>query len=352
MKNTDLPLGVCRTMLHKSEPCVGQPDAKSRHEEIYIQAYRLYYKDLDYHGAYRLLTKHIDCSYAPILRMLGTCLSDPNAVGLRVDYTEAMELYSRAAALGDYPAMCYLGIFSEMGRDVNRDTEEVHDLYARGIKGMEDYIADSSNAEDLPLYLTILGDVNLCCARLRDFGKACELYCRAAEQGFAEAMNNLAELYLSGNGAERDRKKACEWFHKAAQQGFATAIYNMGILYLNGCGAEQNYGKAFGWFHKAAELGFTAAMYKLGYLYTWGIAVNKDFAEAVKWYEKAAGLGDTRAMNELGLMYKYGWGVEQDLAKAAGWLKKAAGLGDAQALETLNSPEIQVAPANSRHCFA
>ena len=49
-----------------------------------------------------------------------------------------------------------------------------------------------------------------------------------AEQGNAEAQNNLGSLYYSGNSVEQSYEKAVFWFTKAAEQGNLTAQYNCG----------------------------------------------------------------------------------------------------------------------------
>ena len=46
---------------------------------------------------------------------------------------------------------------------------------------------------------------------------------KAAEQGDAEAQNNLGRCYVKGDGVEKDEKEAAEWLRKAADQGFELA---------------------------------------------------------------------------------------------------------------------------------
>lgn len=45
----------------------------------------------------------------------------------------------------------------------------------------------------------------------------------AADQGFAEAQNNLGLMYLDGQGIEIDYGKAIKYFELAADQGHAGA---------------------------------------------------------------------------------------------------------------------------------
>lgn len=48
-------------------------------------------------------------------------------------------------------------------------------------------------------------------------------YQRAAEQGDANAQNNLALMYVNGCGVEKNNEAALQWFQKAAAQGHAKA---------------------------------------------------------------------------------------------------------------------------------
>nr|WP_280521862.1 tetratricopeptide repeat protein [Xenorhabdus innexi] len=72
------------------------------------------------------------------------------------------------------------------------------------------------------------------------------------------AANNIAVLYLHGNGVKKDAKKAIEWFLKAAEQDDATAQLNLGRIYEYGQQiVPQDDEKALSWYQKAAENGAT-----------------------------------------------------------------------------------------------
>ena len=53
-----------------------------------------------------------------------------------------------------------------------------------------------------------------------------------------------------------DDNLAFKYFEKAAEQGYAPAIYNLAIYYKFGKGVPQNCEKAFELFTKAAEQGY------------------------------------------------------------------------------------------------
>jgi TPR repeat protein len=51
-----------------------------------------------------------------------------------------------------------------------------------------------------------------------------------AEQGDADAQNDLGVMYDNGNGVPQDHAEAAKWFRKAAERGLARAQYNLGIM--------------------------------------------------------------------------------------------------------------------------
>ena len=74
-------------------------------------------------------------------------------------------------------------------------------------------------------FLNWLGVQTVAAKAQKDLGKA-ELLQKAADQGNADAQNNLGRLYATGQGMPKDLGKAAELFQKAADQGneIATTI--------------------------------------------------------------------------------------------------------------------------------
>lgn len=109
-----------------------------------------------------------------------------------------------------------------------------------------------------------------------------------------------------------------------AEQGNADAQNELGFMYYRGRGVEQSYAKAAEWWRKAAEQGHAGARVRLGDMYCKGNGVEQDYVEAVKWYQLAAYQEDASAQFKLGLMYAKGRGVGRSADKAERWFCRAA----------------------------
>ena len=59
------------------------------------------------------------------------------------------------------------------------------------------------------------------------YSVAAEWYQKAAEQGYAQAQNNLGVLYAEGHGVEKNMDKAKELITQAAEQGCEDAQENL-----------------------------------------------------------------------------------------------------------------------------
>ena len=80
-----------------------------------------------------------------------------------------------------------------------------------------------------------------------------------AEQGHAEAQNNLGVIYANGQGVPRDDAEAVKWWRKAGEQGNAVAQFNLGVSYKTGWGVPQDYVSAYMWLNLAAAAGYETA---------------------------------------------------------------------------------------------
>jgi hypothetical protein len=89
----------------------------------------------------------------------------------------------------------------------------------------------------------------------QDYAEAAKWYHLAAEQGDADAQNNLGTMYDTGEGVPQDYAEAAKWYRLAAEQGDADAQLNLGTIYALGHGIPQNFIRAHMWFNIAAIKG-------------------------------------------------------------------------------------------------
>lgn len=78
---------------------------------------------------------------------------------------------------------------------------------------------------------------------------------KMAEQGDAEAQNNIGVMYENGQGVPQDYKQALHWYKMAAEQGHAGAQHNLGCVYAKGQGVTQDFIIAYVWSSLAAAQG-------------------------------------------------------------------------------------------------
>lgn len=75
-----------------------------------------------------------------------------------------------------------------------------------------------------------------------------------AKLGDAHAQHELAGLYFM---------EGIRWCRKSAEQGHAEAQNDLGFCYANGMGVTKNLAEASNWFRKAADQGHTQAYHNL-----------------------------------------------------------------------------------------
>lgn len=123
-----------------------------------------------------------------------------------------------------------------------------------------------------------------------------EYWEKASAGGHLKAMHDLAELYRDGDcDVPMNKPRAIELFRKAADAGYPEAMGSLGICYATGDGVAQDDYEAFRWFQLAAEKGEQYAQKNLGVSYRSGRGTTENKALAVQWFEKAAEQGNIQA---------------------------------------------------------
>ena len=99
--------------------------------------------------------------------------------------------------------------------------------------------------------------------RANDHAAALRRFREAADLGNAQAMNNLAMMYMRGQGVPVSMDKAVDYFSQSANLGNAIAATNLGAIYARGLGVPLDLALAKNWYQKAADLGHLGAQNEL-----------------------------------------------------------------------------------------
>jgi localization factor PodJL len=118
----------------------------------------------------------------------------------------------------------------------------------------------------------------------------------AANLGYAPAQRLLGVLYEKGDaGVEKDPVEGRRWTVRAAANGDARGMHNLALDYYEGFGGPQSATVAAEWFQRAAELGVRDSQWNLARFFEAGIGVQRDLGAAYRWYLIAGRAGDTAA---------------------------------------------------------
>jgi uncharacterized protein len=178
--------------------------------------------------------------------------------GTEQSYNKALDLYLRAAALGDAESQYISGGMYFKGLGTNKDFKKAFKFLHMAAKNGK----SSAESEQILAQGFLQGS-----GVPKNYEKAMQWYSLAAENGSKEAQNELGFMYFVGNGVEQDAEKGAALFIKAAYNGLAVAQYNVGIMYYTGKGVKTiDLEKSYGWLNLAAANGHQPAMAARDYL--------------------------------------------------------------------------------------
>jgi hypothetical protein len=139
----------------------------------------------------------------------------------------------------------------------------------------------------------------------------------------ASVERDTGNEYFHGYDVPQDYATAFEWYRKAADDGDAEAMNNLGISFVFGLGVMRDYQAAVGYFKRSVDRGCVRAALNLGLLYESGKAGGPDYAAAMAWYRKAADGGSGAAKFSIGMLYEKGLGVPRNVIVAKSWYRAA-----------------------------
>lgn len=151
---------------------------------------------------------------------------------------------------------------------------------------------------------------------------------KAADAGSRDAMYELSDCYIDGEGVEKNEKLAIKWLTKAADLGHPLAQTVIGGIYCFGrFGIDQNYVLSEKYLKMAADNNIPEAQAYLSQLYVY----TEEYSQAMMWARKSAQASCPESYSILGELYLNGLGVKSNPIEALTWYEKAAEKGDADA---------------------
>lgn len=130
--------------------------------------------------------------------------------------------------------------------------------------------------------------------------EAAEFLERAAKAGSAEAQFELAQLYEKGLGVTQDLDRAFELYNQSAEQGFADALNDLGFIYYQG-GLNVTRDPKLGleYFQKAADARHPQAMFNVAALIDDGVIADKTVEDAAEYLYRSLRTGSEDVFNLL-----------------------------------------------------
>ena len=130
--------------------------------------------------------------------------------------------------------------------------------------------------------------------------EAVKFLTRAADAGAADSQYELAKLYEKGLGVSADPAKALALYQAAADQGLADAVNDLGFLYYQGgLGIAPDQAKALEYFKKAADLRQPEAMFNYAGLIDEGQVKGEGPEDAAKYLYSALRAGSEPVLTQL-----------------------------------------------------
>jgi len=157
------------------------------------------------------------------------------------DVQLARQWYEKAAALGNPTAMLALGLLYQNGEGVPQDYPRARTLYERCFSAKEQACRGRADC----------GRGTGGFGTRRESSEDREL--SQAVRSAAVATYHLGVMYYYGLGVERNYRWALHWFGESADQGDAEAMTVIADMYEKGYGVPQDHTEALMWRDKAAR---------------------------------------------------------------------------------------------------
>ena len=151
---------------------------------------------------------------------------------------------------------------------------------------------------------------------------------KAAERGSKAAILELGNNYFYGRlGLEKDTAMAAQWWQRGADLNHRQCMYNLGNLYIRGDGVEKNEVEALKYYMKAADFGLMQANINAALL----LDRRKEYDKAIRYFQEASQIKEDRAISRLAEYYELGLGGPKRVLDAIQLYRESAQKGNADA---------------------
>jgi uncharacterized protein len=264
-------------------------------------------------------------------------------IGCTVNFEKAAEYYQKCANLHNAHGLRGLARLYNEGKGVQKDIEKSIELYEEAIKerntqSMNEladiYVTRAENLVDPPAidptgyttqeYAELQSKRNRIVEsnakkKLKNYQKAFSLYNDAVKHGDAEAMYNLASLYLEGRGVNENNNKVTELLRTAIKKRHSDSMVLLAYYYYYGTlnTVPQDRDEAVKYYQMAIDTNNNSvAYYYLGNVFRRD-SERKDINRSIELFSKGSQNGYLECYFCLGEIFKNGENdVEKNLGKA------------------------------------
>lgn len=236
------------------------PEEQTPEQKDFEEALRLYFEELNYNGAYRLLRNYREPAIAAMAAFMGDC--NYKGKGTAENNKEAYRLYSLAADLGSGIGCYGMAMCTKYGYGVKKDEDAANELFKKALELLPQEIEAAEN-------MHVKGLAAFYQARIyyygfidnhRDYSKAISLLKQAGDCHNPDALGLLGEYNYNMN----NHKQALQYYQQAADYGDDISAYMAGRMYLEGDGTEKNGELAVKYLQLAVERRMNQANQLLG----------------------------------------------------------------------------------------
>lgn len=198
-----------------------------------------------------------------------------NGIGIKKDEKMAAKYFEMAARdKGLIDAQFVYAIFLRDGLGLTQDLRTAEKLFQEA----------AENGKDLS-YLLLARMV----FQQKRYKEAIKYYKIAVEKEIDGSYNELANMYLQGQGCDIDEDLACEYLQRGASRNSSSSKIALSNLYLEGKYIEKDEEHAYELLKEAADQHNANAALKYGkLLYSGNKYIKKDINKAIKYFQIAA----------------------------------------------------------------